>query len=107
MALRMAGGPLDNSQADGYHDSNEVDRTTMEGQVTKLGERISWTTDHDIVRGEVIEDATAESDVAEGVWQAEYLAAFGVIFLGRLVYDCHQHFFACGPVDRGATCSWL
>ena len=53
----------------------------MEGQVTKLGERISWTTDHDIVRGEVIEDATAESDVAEAVWQAEYIAAFGVIFL--------------------------
>jgi hypothetical protein len=81
MALGMAGGSLDNGNADGYHDSNEVDRTTMEGQVTKLGERISWTTDHDIVRGEVIEDATAESDVAEAVWQAEYIAAFGVIFL--------------------------
>ena len=27
-----------------YHDSNEVDKTTMEGQVTNVGDRISWTT---------------------------------------------------------------
>ena len=76
----------------------------MEGQVTKLGERISWTTDHDIVRGEVIEDATAESDVAEEVWQAEYLAAFGVIYLRRL---CHASGFLAFQLSRQLAYSGL
>lgn len=47
-------------------------------QVTALGDRISWKTQNSAVRGELIEDATAESDVKEDVWQAEYIAAFGV-----------------------------
>jgi hypothetical protein len=58
-----------------YNDANEVDRTTMEGHVTRVGEKISELMD--VVRGEVIETATAESDVEEETWQREYEKAFG------------------------------
>jgi hypothetical protein len=78
MASTDASSPDPDLKNGEYHDSNEVDKTTLEGQVTNIGERISWTTEHDVVRGEIIEDATAESDVTEEVWQSEYIAAFGV-----------------------------
>ena len=47
----------------------------MEGHVTRVGEKISELMD--VVRGEVIETATAESDVEEETWQREYEKAFG------------------------------
>jgi hypothetical protein len=78
MAGKDAGSTHPDLNTGAYHDSNEVDKTTMEGQVTNVGDRISWTTENSAVRGELIQDATAESDVTEEVWQAEYIAAFGV-----------------------------
>lgn len=88
-----------------YHDSNEVDKTTMEGQVTKVGERISWTTEHVVERGELTDDATAESDVTEQVWQAEYIEAFGVPPPMEKLYDDEtqaQMGWYDGEIDRDA-----
>jgi len=86
-----------------YHDSNEVDRTTMEGQVTKVGEKISFNSD--VVRGELIDCATVESDVTEAAWQAEYIKAFGVPPPMEKLYDDEtqaQMGWYDGEIDRDA-----
>ena len=67
--------PTEAADSGEYNDANEVDRTTMQGHVTQVGDRISKLVD--VVRGEVIETATAESDVEEETWQREYEKAFG------------------------------
>lgn len=86
-----------------YDDKNEVDRTTMEGHVTKVGEKIS---EHmDVVRGELIDTATAESDMTEDVWQAEYIKAFGVPPPMEKLYDDETRSMAGwydGDIDRQA-----
>ena len=84
-----------------YHDGNEVDRTTMEGHVTQVGEKISELVD--VVRGEVIETATAESDVEEETWQREYEKAFGCPPPMEKLYDDEVQGMAGwyeGDVDR-------
>ena len=86
-----------------YDDRNEVDKTTMEGHVTKVGQKIS---EHmDVVRGELIDTATAESDVTEDVWQAEYIKAFGVPPPMEKLYDDETRSMAGwydGDIDRQA-----
>jgi len=85
-----------------YDDSNEVDRTTIQGHVTQTGEQISALLP-DVVRGELIETATDESDVTEEAWQAEYIRAFGVPPPMEKLYDdetrAQQGWFE-GEVDR-------
>jgi len=82
--ISMAAG-IDMEGDGQYHDSNEIDKTTMEGQVTKVGEKISEF--HTAVRGELIDCATVESDVTEDAWQKEYIKAFGVPPPMEKLYD--------------------
>jgi len=86
-----------------YHDSNEVDRTTLEGHVTKEGEKISEF--HTAVRGELIDCATVESDVTEDVWQQEYRKAYGCSPPVEKLYDDETQAMAGwydGEIDREA-----
>jgi len=96
-------GPVPQEAADSgeYNDANEVDRTTMQGHVTQVGDRISKLVD--VVRGEVIETATAESDVEEETWQREYEKAFGCPPPMEKLYDDEVQGMAGwyeGDVDR-------
>ena len=65
---------MDGSVEGVYTDETE-DRTMMEGQVTAPGERISQYAD--IVRPELIQDATADSDVTDEEWEKEYFRVYG------------------------------
>lgn len=62
------GAALAAEASSGYHDSNEVDKTGVEGHVTMAGEQISAHLPA-VVRGELIECATDESDITEEAWQ--------------------------------------
>jgi len=69
--------------------------------VTQVGEKISELVD--VVRGEVIETATAESDVEEETWQREYEKAFGCPPPMEKLYDDEVQGMAGwyeGDVDR-------